>query len=80
MPYGEFDIVTLSPSTVRVMHKVAHHIYEFSVVDDGNGGRTVSHGPSIVFGKDGEAFPAWELVPEAERVAVEAASYPGVIG
>ncbi|QIB36074.1 hypothetical protein G3A50_04265 [Ancylobacter pratisalsi] len=80
MPYGEFDIVTLSPSTVRVMHKVAHHIYEFSLMDDGSGGRVVRQAPSIVVGKDGEEFPAWDLVPEAERVAVEAASYPGVAG
>lgn len=80
MPYGEFDIVTLSPSTVRVMHKVAHHIYEFSVIDDGSGGRRVSEGPSIVFGRDDGSFPARELVPEAERVALEAACYPGLAG
>ena len=76
---GEFDIVTLSPSTVRVMHRVARHVYEFSVVNDGDGRRMASRAPSIVCGMGSDAFPAWELVPEAERVACHAARFTGVI-
>ncbi|MBS9478506.1 hypothetical protein KIP89_15435 [Ancylobacter sp. VKM B-3255] len=74
----DFAVVTLSPSTVRVMHRTAHHIYEFAVVDDGCGRRVVSRGPSIVFGKD-EDVPAWDLVEAAERVASDTARYTGVI-
>ncbi|WP_230362343.1 hypothetical protein [Ancylobacter sp. Lp-2] len=78
MPQAEFDIVTLSPSTVRVMHRVAHHIYEFSLVDDGCGRRIVSQGPSIHFGKS-DHVAAWHLVAEAERVAAEVARRTGMI-
>ncbi|GLK86764.1 MULTISPECIES: hypothetical protein [Ancylobacter] len=78
MLQAEFDIVTLSPSTVRVMHRVAHHIYEFSLVDDGCGRRIVSQGPSILFGKS-DQVAAWNLVAEAERVAAEVARRTGMI-
>ena len=78
MPHADFDVVTLSPSTVRVMHKVAHHIYEFAVVDDGAGRRIVSRGPSIKFGKGG-AVPAWDMVGVAEQVAADMARFTGVI-
>ena len=78
MPHADFDVVTLSPSTVRVMHKVAHHIYEFAVVDDGAGRRIVSHGPSIKFGK-GCDIPAWDMVGAAQQVAADMARGTGVI-
>lgn len=77
MPHADFDVVTLSPSTVRVMHRTAHHIYEFAVVDDGCGRRVVSSGPSIVFGKNGDV-PAWDFVAAAERVAADTARRTGV--
>ena len=75
MPHAEFDVVTLSPSTVRVMHKVAHDIYEFAVVDDGAGRRIVSQ-PSIQSGKDGLAAP--DMVA-AHQVAADMARFTGVI-
>ncbi|MBB3771777.1 MULTISPECIES: hypothetical protein [Ancylobacter] len=78
MPHADFDVVTLSPSTVRVMHRTAYHIYEFAVVDDGCGRRVVSGGPSIVFGC-GDPVPAWDLVAAAERVAADTARQTGVI-
>ncbi|MDF2618377.1 MAG: hypothetical protein K0S00_1036 [Xanthobacteraceae bacterium] len=78
MPQDDFDVVTLSPSTVRVMHRVAHHIYEFSVVDDGCGRRVVSSGPRITFGKDCD-IPAWDLVARAETVAAQTARQTGMI-
>lgn len=78
MPQTDFDIVTLSPSTVRVMHKIAHHVYEFAVVDDGRGRRIVSSGPSIQFGKEGHV-PAWDLVAAAEKAAAAAARSTGMI-
>lgn len=78
MPHGDFDVVTLSPSTVRVMHRTAHHIYEFAVIDDGCGRRVVSSGPSIVFGREGQVA-AWDLVAAAERVAADTARQTGVI-
>ena len=78
MPHADFDVVTLSPSTVRVMHKVAHHIYEFAVVDDGAGRRIVSHGPSIKFGR-GCDIPAWDMVGMAQQVAADMARGTGVI-
>ncbi|MFT0860342.1 hypothetical protein [Ancylobacter sp. G4_0304] len=78
MPHNEFDVVTLSPSTVRVMHRSAHHVYEFAVVDDGRGRRIVSSGPAIQFGKDGQ-IAAWDLVAAAEKAAAAAARSTGVI-
>lgn len=78
MPQTEFDIVTLSPSTVRVMHREAHHIYEFALIDDGRGRRVVSQGPAIHFGKE-DRVPAWNLVADAERVAAEIARRTGMI-
>ena len=77
MPHAEFDVVTLSPSTVRVMHKVAHHIYEFAVVDDGAGRHIVSRGPSIKIGEEGPV-PAWDIVA-AQQVAAAMARFTGVI-
>jgi len=83
MSFGDFDIVTLSPSTVRVMHKSAHHIYEFSVIDDGRGRRTVSKAPAIVLGKGagaiGSCVAASTLIGEAARIASDAARFTGVI-
>ncbi|HEY9213752.1 MAG TPA: hypothetical protein VIQ29_13015 [Ancylobacter sp.] len=78
MPHAEFDVVTLSPSTVRVMHRVAHHIYEFAVVDDGCGRRIVSSGPAIQLGKEGPV-PARDLIGAAEKVAADMARSTGVI-
>lgn len=78
MPQADFDVVTLSPSTVRVMHRVAHHIYEFALVDDGCGRRVVSRGPQITFGKDCD-IPAWDLVSAAEQVAAATARHTGMI-
>ncbi|MCK0209629.1 hypothetical protein MWN33_16475 [Starkeya koreensis] len=78
MPHADFDVVTLSPSTVRVMHRVAHHIYEFALVHDGDGRRVVSRGPQITFGRDGD-IPAWELVGVAEQVAADTARHTGMI-
>lgn len=78
MPHADFDVVTLSPSTVRVMHRVAHHIYEFAVVDDGCGRRIVSRGPAIKFGKESQV-PAWEMAGAAEQVAADMARWTGVI-
>lgn len=78
MPHAEFDVVTLSPSTVRVMHRVAHHIYEFSLVDDGCGRRVVARGPAIRFGRNCD-IPAWDLVGLAEQVAAETARRTGMI-
>lgn len=78
MPQAEFDILTLSPSTVRVMHREAHHIYEFALIDNGCGRRVVSQGPSIHFAQDA-AVPAWDFVAEAERVADEVARRTGMI-
>lgn len=75
MPHAEFDVVTLSPSTVRVMHKVAHDIYEFAVVDDGAGRRIVSQ-PSAKIGRDGPAAP--DMIA-AQQVAADMARFSGVI-
>ncbi|WP_428030843.1 hypothetical protein [Ancylobacter sp.] len=77
MPHTDFDVVTLSPSTVRVMHRVAHHIYEFALVDDGYGRRVVSRGPQITFGR-GE-ISALELLSAAEQVAAATARHTGMI-
>lgn len=78
MPHAEFDVVTLSPSTVRVMHRTAYHIYEFAVVDDGGARRIASSRPSIVVGQ-GDPLPPWDLVAAAERVAADTARQTGVI-
>ncbi len=77
-PIADFDVVTLSPSTVRVMHRTAHHIYEFAVVEDGCGRRVVSPGPAIRCGS-AAAVPALDLVDAAERVAAATARHTGVI-
>ncbi|MCK0196588.1 hypothetical protein MWN34_06635 [Ancylobacter sp. 6x-1] len=74
----DFDVVTLSSSTIRVMHRDEHHIYEFSLVDNGCGKRVVSRGPSIVFGKDGQAA-AWSFLADAENAASKAARDCGFI-
>lgn len=76
---ADFDVVTLSPSTVRVMHRTAHHIYEFAVVRDGGGRRVVGGRPSIRCGTVADAVPAWEMVDAAERVAAATARHTGVI-
>ncbi|MBS7537839.1 hypothetical protein [Ancylobacter lacus] len=74
----DFDIVTLSASTIRVMHRDEHHIYEFALVDNGCGQRVVSRGPSIVFAKDGNVA-AWNLLTAAESAAARAARDCGFI-
>lgn len=74
----EFDVVTLSPSTIRVMHRDEHHIYEFALVDNGDGQRVVSRGPAIVFGRDGKTA-AWNLIADAETAAFRAARDSGLI-
>ena len=78
MPQADFDVVTLSPSTVRVMHRFAHHIYEFDLVEDGSGRRIVRRGPQITFGRDGDV-PALELLSAAELVAAATARHTGMI-
>lgn len=78
MPQADFDVVTLSPSTVRVMHRVAHHIYEFALVDDGDGRRVVGRGPQITHGREA-AVPAWDLIGVAEQVAAATARHTGMI-
>lgn len=78
MPDSDFDVVTLSSSTVRVMHRCEHHIYEFALIDDGCGRRVVSRGPAIVFGRDGKVA-AWNLLPDAETAALVAARQCGLI-
>lgn len=78
MPHADFDVVTLSPSTVRVMHRVAHHIYEFAVEEDGSGRRVVRRGPQIISGPEGDV-PALELLNAAEQVAAATARHTGMI-
>ncbi|WP_029352670.1 hypothetical protein [Bosea sp. 117] len=78
MTAAEFEVVTLSPSTVRVMHRNEHHIYEFALVDDGCGRKVVSQGPSITFGKDGKVA-AWNLLGAAETAASTVARECGFI-
>lgn len=72
MPISEFDVVTLSTSAIRVMHRDEHHVYEFALVDDGCGRRVVSRGPAIVFGRPGRVA-AWGLIADAECAARNAA-------
>lgn len=78
MPHAEFDVVTLSPSTVRVMHRAAHHIYEFALVDDGCGRRVVSREAQVISGRGG-ALPAPDLMIAAEQVAAATARHTGMI-
>ncbi|GLK72646.1 hypothetical protein KHC23_07980 [Ancylobacter dichloromethanicus] len=78
MLQAEFDVVTLSPSTVRVMHRVAHHIYEFALVDDGSGRRVVRRGPQVTSGR-GDDIPAMDLLSAAEQVAAATARHTGMI-
>lgn len=77
MPSTDFDVVSLSPSTVRVMHRTAHHIYEFAVVEDDGGRRVVR--PCAAHTVDAPELPAWELVAAAERVAAATARHTGMI-
>lgn len=72
MPLTEFDVVTLSSSAIRVMHRNEHHVYEFALVDDGCGRRVVSASPAIKFGQKGQVA-AWGLVADAECAARTAA-------
>jgi hypothetical protein len=72
MPISEFDVVTLSTSAIRVMHRNEHHVYEFALIDDGCGRRVVSRGPAIVFGRPGKVA-AWGLIADAECAARRAA-------
>lgn len=72
MPISEFEVVTLSASAIRVMHRGAHHVYEFALVDDGCGRRVLSRGPAIVFSRPG-TVAAWGLIAEAECAARTAA-------
>lgn len=78
MPHADFDVVTLSPSTVRVMHRVAHHIYEFALIEDGSGRRVVRRGPQITYGRGGDV-PALDLLTAAEQVAAATARHTGMI-
>ncbi|HSI41002.1 MAG TPA: hypothetical protein VLA00_10695 [Xanthobacteraceae bacterium] len=78
MPDCEFDVVTLSASTIRVMHRGEHHIFEFALVDNGSGRRVVSRGPAIMFGKDG-TVAAWNFLADAEVAAARAARDCGFI-
>ncbi len=78
MPHGEFDVVTLSPSTVRVMHRVAHHIYEFALEQDDSGRRLIRRRPQVTFGRGGDV-PALELLSAAEQVAAATARHTGMI-
>lgn len=78
LPLSEFDVVTLSASAIRVMHRDEHHIYEFALVDDGCGRRVVSRGPAIVFGRKGRVA-AWGLLDEAECAARAAAQQCGFV-
>lgn len=77
MPITDFDVVSLSPSTVRVMHRTAHHIYEFAVVEDDGGRRVVRHRAARTV--DAPDLPAWELADAAERVAAATARHTGLI-
>ncbi|UOK69528.1 hypothetical protein [Ancylobacter polymorphus] len=77
MPHTDFDVVTLSPSTVRVMHRVAHHIYEFALEEDASGRRRMRGGPQVTCGHG--AVPALELLSAAEQVAAATARHTGMI-
>lgn len=76
---ADFDVVTLSPSTVRVMHRTAHHIYEFAVVRDDGGRRVVSRGAATLCGTEADGLVSGDLVAAAERVAAATARHIGVI-
>ncbi|MFK8250497.1 hypothetical protein [Ancylobacter terrae] len=78
MPETEFDILTLSPSIVRLMHRNEHHIFEFALVDNGDGQRVVNRGPAIQFGRDGTTA-AWNYLDAAQIAAVKAARDCGLI-